>query len=79
MTHINLSFRPVVTSVKRRPNNPNLVEVVLEGLDHKVTVELPREALDQIVADARDIEDKEDDEARERRQMALFAKMGEPL
>ena len=77
MTHITLSFRPVAVSIKRRQNNPNLVEVILEGLDHKVTVELPREALDQIVTDVRDIEDKEDEESR--RQMALFVRMGEPL
>ena len=79
MTHINLSFRPLSASAKRKQSNPNLIELLLEGLDHKVTIEVPREAMDNLVADMRQIEIKEDDEAADRRQMALFAKMGEPL
>jgi citrate lyase gamma subunit len=79
MKTINISMSPAEAETRVRPASRNMIEISLISDGDKIVLEIPRTTLHDIIEDLRDIEEAEQVAVQDRLQMALFARMGEPL
>ena len=79
MTHVNLSVRPAVAEARFKRNNSQLVEFVFTSENLSVVLELNRNDALHLLDDLHVLLDDEEEKRKKNHQLAMFARMGEPL
>ena len=79
MTHVSISVRPALAEARLKRNDPQLVELVFTSTDNRVVLEIARNEAVNLVSDLHAILDEEEEKRKKNHQLAIFARMGEPL
>jgi hypothetical protein len=79
MTHVSISVRPAVAEARLKRNDPQLVELVFTSTDNRVVLEMARNEAVNLITDLHAILDEEEEKRKKNHQLAIFARMGEPL
>ena len=79
MTHVNLSVRPAVAEARRKRNDSQLVEFVFTSENNIIVLEMTKNEAMHILDDLHVLLDEEEADRQKNRQLAIFARMGEPL
>lgn len=79
MTHVNLSVRPAVSEARFKRTDRQLVEFVFTHENMSIVLELTRNEALHLLDDLHVLLDDEEDKRKKNHQLAMFARMGEPL
>jgi|LauGreDrversion4_2_1035121.scaffolds.fasta_scaffold591529_3 hypothetical protein len=79
MTHVNLSVRPAVAEARLKRNDSQLVEFVFTSENNIIVLEMTKNEAMHILDDLHVLLDEEEADRQKNRQLAIFARMGEPL